>query len=120
MENIGQAPISVGRRVATSAIVAISNQVVVKCAAQFWMKRRLPNGSENTAQLENKSCFGSVVVEHFRVQLFAPIQSFCGDDFYSSDEVAWSLAAPQVSMLYMFSIRCCYFSVILSHYFCAE
>ena len=30
--NMGQAPIAGGRRVATSAVVAVSSQVVVKCA----------------------------------------------------------------------------------------
>ena len=38
------------------------------------------------------------------------VQTFFRQCFCSSDEVAWSLSAPQVFILYMFFTRCCYFS----------
>ena len=63
--------------------------------AQIWMKRRLPNGRGSTAQLENKSCVCSVVVSRAGSDIFRRC-------FYSSDEVAWSLSAPQVGILYIF------------------
>ena len=36
----------------------------------FWIRRRLPNGRESTARLDNRGCVcGVVVVEHFRFEL---------------------------------------------------
>ena len=78
--------------------------------AQIWMKRRLPNGHGSTAQLENKSCVCSVVVSRAGSDIFRRC-------FYSSDEVAWSLSAPQVGILYMFFSLDVAIFLILLHYF---
>ena len=74
------------------------------------MKRRLPNGRESTAQLENKSCVCSVVVSRADSDIFRRC-------VYCSVEVAWSLSAPQVFILYMFFTRCCYFLNFASSFF---
>ena len=78
--------------------------------AQIWMKPRLPNGRESTAQLENKSCVCSVVVSRADSDIFRRC-------FYSSDEVAWSLSRHKLAFCTCFFTRCCYFSNFASSFF---
>ena len=52
------------------AIVAVSSQFVVNCACTVLEETNVAQ-RESTAQLENKSCVCSVVVEDFRVHLFS-------------------------------------------------
>ena len=64
---VGRIPIAVGRRVATCAVCcgleAVRGQLR---KLLFKMNRRVPNGRESTARLDNESCVcGVAVIEHF-------------------------------------------------------
>ena len=78
--------------------------------AQIWMKRRLPNGRESTAQLENKSCVCSVVVSRADSDIFRRC-------FYSSDEVAWSLSRHKLAFCTCFSLDVAIFLILPHHFF---
>ena len=90
----------------------------------FWMRRRLPIGSKNTARLDNESCVcGVAVIEHFVFSCAAADSIIIRRCRFRTGSSCFVVTVPmmlfghhrchKVGMLYMCSHRCCCSSFML-------